>query len=176
MTYYIYTEKDSQQGRNMVLVRSVIKSHQTNIGTEKEYVCDELHDQGEDQGTDENDHEPIKEKPSDKSIPIPTPIENPTEIPTEIPTEQPCEDDTEMVEEDHENKQKLKVRIDGDLFKPEDLDETIPPEDQGDRELDDNGELYDQFEVEDDEHYDFEMITDHYFNEGVLILKLKYSR
>ena len=91
MNYYIYTDKDSQPGCNMILVRSVIKSCWTNTGTEKEYVCDDLHDQGEDQGTDENDHGPIKEKPPDKSIPIQTPIENPTEIPTEIPTEQRCE-------------------------------------------------------------------------------------
>ena len=178
MTYYIYTEKDSHQGRNMVLVRSIIKSRRTNIGTEKQYVCDESHDQGKDyKGVAENDHDPINDKPSDKLIPTPTS----KEILTEIPTDHPCEDDNEMEQEVSdevgENKQKLKVRIDGDLFKPEDLDETIPPEDQGDKELDGDGdgEIYDQFEVEDDEHYDFEIIIDHYFNEGVLILKVKYS-
>ena len=34
--------------------------------------------------------------------------------------------------------------------------------------------LYDQFEIEDDENYLFERIVDHYFDKGVLHLKVKY--
>ena len=87
-----------------------------------------------------------------------------------------------MVEEDseevgnHKNKQKLKVRIDGELIKPEDLDEIIPPKDQEDREQNDNGELYDQLEVEDDKHSYFEMIIHHYFYERCAYPKSKILR
>ena len=38
MTYYIRTEKDPGEGRNVVLIRSVIKTRRKNIGTPQEYI------------------------------------------------------------------------------------------------------------------------------------------
>ena len=41
MTYYIETEKDDTNKRNVILVRSIIQTRQKNIGTPEEYVNDD---------------------------------------------------------------------------------------------------------------------------------------
>ena len=53
-----------------------------------------------------------------------------------------------------------------------DLDESLPPEEQGDSNI---SELHDQFEMESDHDYSFDRIVDHEFKDGVLILKVRYQ-
>ena len=37
-TYYIYTEKPAGTGRNILLIRSIIKTRRKNIGKDNEYI------------------------------------------------------------------------------------------------------------------------------------------
>jgi hypothetical protein len=41
MTYFIETERDGMSKRNVILVRSIIRTHRKNIGTEEEFVNDD---------------------------------------------------------------------------------------------------------------------------------------
>ena len=41
MTYYIQTEKEPDEGRDVILVRSVLKSRRKNIGEPNEYINDD---------------------------------------------------------------------------------------------------------------------------------------
>ena len=82
------------------------------------------------------------------------------------------EDDINQEIEENERKDVDDIRDQPE--ESENIDETIPESDRG---LDDPEELeklYDQFQIEDDESYDFQRIVDHYFDKEVLMLKVNY--
>jgi hypothetical protein len=57
----------------------------------------------------------------------------------------------------------------------QDLCDLLPPKVQGDNDNEDTEQLYNQFQMEDDEEYELDKIVDHVFKDGVLILKIKYQ-
>ena len=152
MTYYIETEKAKSEGRNTILIRSVIKTRRKNIGKEEEYVNDDPQyadfflSEEEEQRTTEDD----QVDPSDL-------------VRGEVsqPNNQSDDDAPE-----------LSTRNDDKSDDEEDLEESLPPEEQGDSKME---ELHDQFEMENDDDFEFERIVDHVYKDGVLILKVKFS-
>ena len=150
MTYYIETEKEKGQGRNVVLIRSVIRSRRKNIGKENEYVNDDPK-YAEFFLTEDEDELVNQDTPSDLARGEASDDNSPELI------DRQDDDDSDSDLEPEEEK---------------DLDETLPPEEQGESPI---SELHDQFEVENDEDYEFDRIVDHEFKNGILMLKVRYQ-
>ena len=152
MTYYIKTEKKT--GRNVYLIRSTICTRRKKIGTDKEYVNNDPDDAPE-IGQMLVDFK-AKGKILDGDLEEePNEMEDSGEI---LPT---------IMEEDQE---------DPETSLPPDPDESLPADIQGDT-VDPNEslqDLYNQMENEEAD-LDFEKIVDHSFQEGVLILKTRYT-
>jgi ribosomal protein L37E len=58
------------------------------------------------------------------------------------------------------------------------LQESLPPEVQGVNHIDNDNEieqLYDPFQMEDDDDHEIDKIVDHVFKDGILILKVRYQ-
>jgi len=156
MTYFIETERDGtdDRRRNVILVRSIIRTRRKNIGTLDEYVNNEptlvdfflshqeLETNKNDMLVDEATSENMDADPSDldKSLPA-------------------ISEQKEDLGEEQEPKENL----------PPGEADNDPPMTPDELET-----LYDQFQMEDDINYKFDRILDYEFKEGVLILKAKY--
>ena len=153
MTYFIETERDDPKKRNVILVRSIIRSRRKNIGTPEEYT--------------NNDptladfflsHPELETNKDDTLV---------ADFTTQdIPLEQDRDKSLPSVDE-----------LEDDLGETSDPTEPLPPGEADNDPLlspEEMEKLYDQFEMEDDANYKFDRILDYEFQDGVLILKTKY--
>ena len=154
MTYYIKTEKDNGEGRNVILVRSVIRTRQKHIGKDTKYGVNN----------------------------------NPKYLDFFLGSVDLDQQDTLLDQglppgEDLDMPNSGELDIAKDVIPGEDIKSTVkPPGDMGsaDKQLDptkDYSEVYNQFKVEEHEqdNYEFDKIADHFYQDGVLILKVRYQ-
>ncbi|MGH7955023.1 MAG: reverse transcriptase domain-containing protein [Gloeomargaritales cyanobacterium] len=156
MTYYIQTEKDPGEGRNVILVRSVIKTRHKDIGEKEEYSNEdpqyddffltdhELLQGEEDLQAEETTIEPVDgvSGEQDQQI-LPVLPAGPVVVPEKIPPE----DNIPMVEQ-------------------------LPPDTANAENV---NAMYDQNEMDKDEQYEFDCIVDHKFDDGILKLRVQYK-
>jgi hypothetical protein len=187
MTYYIETEKD--KGRNVILIRSVIRSRRKNIGQENEYINNDPQyaaffldpseleqnaednkdeaenlDRGEDLVNPTNDTDPNAPDSGE-----PEPVGRRTRSSTRIEVETVLEEDDESDQEgDHDPANPSGNNNDDD--EDETNEPPLEPED-----LENMRSMYDQLQMEDDDRHEFHKIVDHRFDNGVLILNVQYQ-
>ena len=154
MTYYIFTEKN--KGRNVVLIRSVIKSRRKHVGTKEEHVNDdpeysdfflteeEFIDKTQDDVQEPNILDLGEESNASNALSNES-----------SPINQPDDDDDD---DDMPDLVQRKEDDDSDSESECDLDESLPPEEQGETNI---SELHDQFEMEGGHDYSFDTIVDH---------------
>jgi hypothetical protein len=160
LTYYIQTEKDKGEGRNEVLIRSIIRTRRKNVGIETEYVNDdpeyadfflsELEDSENGVISDFTTDEKTDQIRGEEEVQLSIAESDPGEI--------------------------IAGEINAETRR--DLQESLPPEVQGVDHIDNDDEieqLYDQFQMEDDDDYEIDKIVDHVFKDGILILKVRYQ-
>ena len=161
-TYYIQTEKDMGEGRNQVLIRSLIKSRRKNIGTPAEYVNDdpELADFffGDNDSGKHSSRIPEVDPHADQGEMESRGDQDASQIkrPIEVETVEDTEDD-------------VNVTIMGEPISSEPIDMELPTDPE---EL---KQLYDQFEMEEEPDCEFERIVDHVLRDGKLLLKVQYD-
>ena len=154
MTYFIETEQDEPTKRNVILVRSIIRTRRKNIGTSTEFINEdpaladffltqpELESNKDDSMVDEATMElSLTDAMVQDKFP-PTPVVQ------------------------NEN---LREEVDPSEALPHGEVDNDPPLTPDDMER-----IYDQFEMEDDVNYKFDRILDYEFKDGVLLLKTKY--
>jgi hypothetical protein len=154
MTYFIETEQDDPTKRNVILVRSIIRTRRKNIGTKTKFTNDdpaladfflthpELESNKDDAMVDKATMEPLL---TDAVVQDKSPS-------------------TPMVQNED-----LREEVDPSEALPHgevDNDTPLTPEDME--------RIYDQFEMEDDANYKFDRILDYEFKDGVLLMKAKY--
>ena len=142
MTYYIRTEKDKGEGRDVILARNIIKSRRKHIGTDLEYTDDDLN--------------------STIHFRIPTAASDPLAYnlaPGEIVPDDPELDPAtaEIIQDQHD--EDTETGEPGDATQEEHVDPEVLQE------------LYDQDQQEDNSDCNFERIVEHEFKDGVLIFK-----
>jgi hypothetical protein len=149
-TYYIQTKKDPGEGRNVILIRSIIRTRRKNIGTENEYCCNNPDLAGFFLSTQDLEEAETSFTPSQDM--------DPGEL-----------DPGEAQMDQESNQEPLAMIPESDETPDEDNSNELPDDE-------DAQHLYDQFEGEDaeDKTYQFDKIVDHHFSNGKLILKTRY--
>ncbi|MGH3053473.1 MAG: hypothetical protein ACRDL7_00670, partial [Gaiellaceae bacterium] len=155
LTYYIETEKTDPESRNVILVRSVIKSRRKYIGQTEEYI---------------NDNPQYADFFLTSTF-LSTVTEN--VVSTSSPNAILGEIDMEMEEE---KEIEMEEGTEGAEIEQEDSQlEQLPPDLDN---LPSNKEaitsMYDHFEMEESNSYEFDKIVDHKFDDGVLKLRVQY--
>ena len=146
MTCHIRTEKEPGEGRNMILIRSLIKTRRKKIGTQDEHVDDE---------PDVNEFllEMNVRKGSDLLEEVET-VED-----KELWLEQNPAIDDDAVE----------------MFPEGHADDVLPPEHEDHLTAEEAEEPHDQFQLEDDDNCEFERIVDHKLTASGLMLTVKHA-
>jgi hypothetical protein len=158
MTYFIETEKETPKARNVILVRSIIKTRRKHIGLKEEHVNDdpflaEFFFGDADMEMNKND-----------------------ELVDEVTTVPMVEEAVDYVDDPNTppSLDELRSREEVNI----DPTEALPPE-EGVNDLpltpEEMERMYDQFEMENDMDYKFDCIVDYEFQNGILLLKTKYS-
>ena len=154
LTYYIITEKD--KGKNVILVRSVIKTRRINIGKVTEYVNNdpEYATFSLDQHVNESfNSSNIKEL-----------IQDSGEISSQSEKEKDIEDSREAT-----------INHNKEVTEETTEKENLPPEeDNNDEEFE---TVYDEFDSREKEidNLEFNKILDHKFDNGILMFKVRYT-
>ena len=158
MTYFIETENDDKTKRNVILVRSIIRTRRKNIGTKEEYV----------------NEDPQLAK---FSLTHPDLVMNKDDLLVDEITTQSIADEPVPVIETECKSFPVETVHDDDLGEKIDIQETLPPGEVDNDPLltpEDLERFYDQFEMEDDTRYNLDRIVDHEFVNGILHLKTRY--
>jgi len=146
MTCYIRTEKEPGEGRNTILIRSLIKTRRKKIGAQDEYVDNEpdlnefLLEMNVRKGSDLL--EEVEAVEDEESWLEPNPVTN--------------DDAVEMFPEGY-------------------ADDVLPPEHEDHLTAEEAEELHNQFQLEDDDNYEFERIIDHKLTASGLMLTVKHA-
>jgi hypothetical protein len=189
LTYYIETEKE--KGRNVILIRSVIRSRRKNIGDDNEYINNDPQyagffldpseltqndeeaketadnpDRGEEllepsEETDQNDIDPGETEPVSRRTRGSTRVE----VETVTEEDQDADEDIPDYDPAHPTAND-KTNLDDDDDSVASLDSDDP---------DGVREMCDQLQMEDDERHEFNKIVDHRFDNGTLILNVEYQ-
>jgi len=157
MTYFIETEHDDKSKRNVILVRSIIRTRRKNIGTKEEHINNDPLLANFFLSTTE-----LESNKEDEMVDEATMMELPT---------------APLLEIDHGNFPSVPEVSKERLREDNDPSEALPPgeaDDDAPLTPEEMERLYDQFEMEDDAHYKFDRILDYEFKDGVLILKARY--
>ena len=169
-TYYIRTEKDGG-GRDVILIRRDIKTRRKNIGTDTEYVNNDVA-QADFLLLDSTGN-PIPEEPAmeineevdaDLQVTATSAHPNPLTFHEDSHSDLPSDATTP--------EQPTTPPADDDNDEPRYPGETPITEEISDEDLSD---IYNQFQVEDDSDYEFEKIVDHKWKDGILILTARFQ-
>ncbi|MGH7955291.1 MAG: hypothetical protein ACREOZ_04955 [Gloeomargaritales cyanobacterium] len=171
MTYYIETEKESGEGRNVVLIRSTIKTRRKNIGKPADYTNDDPQYANFYLIDPDLYHTDltITDYPTDvNALGEPNTVTNEltSELPSSIVTRHNNDGD------DHTSEHQGLPTVQQTEQLPTDISS-----DDGERNLntDDNiCAVYDQIAVINTADYEFDRIVDHKFDDGVLKLRVQY--
>jgi hypothetical protein len=188
LTYFIKTERSSEEGRNVVLIRNIIYTRRKHVGTEREHVNDDIdmadftldnrvsHRDGycDESGETINDELEEDENPSASGELTDDPNHKCEHSPN-IDEDNP---DHECEHLDNEKDPNHKCE-----HSPNDEDNPDPKcehfqnnnyntdDEQSGDVLE---EVLDQVEMENQEDYDFQQIVDHTFENGQLIMTIQY--
>ena len=146
MTYYIRTEKEPGEGRNTILIQSLIKTQRKKIGTEDEYVDDE---------------------PDVNEFLLEVNVRKGSDLPEEVET---VEDKESWLERNPATDDDA-----GEMFPEGCVDDILPPEHEDHLTAEEAEELHNQFQLKDDDNYKFERIVDHKLTASGLMLTVKYA-
>jgi len=146
MTHYSRTEKEHGEGRDTILIRSLIKTRRKKIGTEDKYVDNE---------------------PDVNEFLLEMNIRKGSDLLEEVET---IEDKESWLEQN--------PATDNDameMFPEGYVDDILPPEHKDNLTEEEAEELYDQFQLKDDDKYKFERIVNHKLTASGLMLTVKYT-
>ena len=144
MTYYIRTEKEPGEGRSTILIRSLIKTRRKKIRTEDEYVDDE---------------------PDVNEFLLEMNVRKGSDLLEEVET---VEDEESWLEQNPATDDNAK-----EMFPEGYADDVLPPEHEDHLTTEEAEGLHDQFQLEDDDNYEFEHIIDHKLTASGLMLTVK---
>ena len=146
ITYYIRTEKEPGEGRNTILIWSLIKTRRKKIGTEDEYVDDE---------------------PDVNEFLLEMNVRKGSDLLEEVET---VEDEESWLEQNPATDDNAV-----EMFPDGYVDDVLPPEHEDHLTAEEAEELHNQFQLEDDDNYEFERIIDHKLTAPGLMLTVKHT-
>ena len=202
-TYYIQTERPRREGRNVILIRSIIKTRRKNIGKDTEYIEENpslsmfFHDadgnpypdSGETEleidgpltiSFDGNTSTTIDESDKDSLITDGLTEQEFSSLTNDMTTGESTETSPSPTDsatgESTETSSSPTTEVGQDKTNELDPEESLPPEEQGGHisNPEELEEILDQFQVENDSDYRFDRIVDYRFEHGVLLLKANY--
>ena len=148
MTFYIFTEKE--KGRNVVLIRSVIKTRRKNIGTKDEYINDDPQyaefylTQEESSTIIQDDQASQQHQALPDHLDSGEEVSNATNVSID-PDDSPIDKQNSHDNVDNEPPDMIDMEDDdSDSDSESDPEESLPPEEQGDADLND---LHNQFDT-----------------------------